>query len=81
MDWFGNITAERVISNSTDKWNYPSLYYTFTVQCSEGGDTIQIVMVRRGGAACPASPLRSARANAHTSLTLTGDRPARRLTP
>lgn len=46
MDWFGNITAERVLSNSTDKWNYPALYHTFTVPCSEEGETLQIIMAR-----------------------------------
>lgn len=46
MDWFGNITAERVLSNTTDKWNYPDLYHTFTVKCSDGGETLQVIMVR-----------------------------------
>ena len=43
-DHYGNVTGEVDYSRYSDRWNFPSLYYTFT-KTTPGGETVRFVML------------------------------------
>jgi tartrate-resistant acid phosphatase type 5 len=43
-DHYGNVTAEIVYSDHSDRWNFPSLYYTKSFTAPDGS-TLDIIFI------------------------------------